>query len=190
MVQDACFCCVILANMNNLVPNHVLRKAFSSILILTVLVQPYFIIAARNHYTVDVVISLYVAPLLWWALEGFYSTSVCAKSAVWISGFAPKHVMNYLKLHNPRLASSLYEEPATTIPVSDATSDALQYLLEKYDLHPNDAKLFLLLSFNNKADCAAGNIISKSVTNGHSNNALVDVADVEAAAPVLRRKGL
>jgi hypothetical protein len=180
MFQNTCLACVILANIRNLVPNRILGNVFSSILILTVVVQPYFIIAARNHYTVDVVISLYVAPLLWWALEGFYATSVCAKCIVWISFFVPKYVLNYLKVHSPRLASSLEEETATAMPNSDATSEALQYLLEKYDMDLKDTKL--LLSFNNKTDCGNG------VMNDHSNNA--DVADVEAAAPVLRRKGL
>jgi hypothetical protein len=181
MFQNTCLCCVILANMTNLVPNRMLGNAFSFILILTVVVQPYFIIAARNHYTVDVVISLYVAPLLWWGLEGFYSTSMCAKTVVWISGLAPKYVVNYLKLHNRRLALSL-EEDATTMPVSDATSETLQYLLEKYDMDPNDTKL--LLSFSNKAACGGNSVMN----NGHSNSA--DVVDVELAAPVLRRKGL
>ena len=113
-------------------------------------------------------------------MEGFYSTSVCAKSAFWISGFAPKHVSKYLKLHSPRLlaaaaaaaaASSLEEETATyMLPVSGPTltSNALQYLLEKYNMDPKDTKL--LLSFNNRADC--GN----SVMNDHSNNA--NIADV------------
>ena len=194
MFQNTCFACVVIAHMPNLVPNRMLGNAFSSILILTVLVQPYFIIAARNHYTVDVVISLYVAPLLWWAMEGFYSTSMCAKSAVWISSFAPKYVSNYLKLHNPRLlaaaaaaVSSLEEETTTyMLPVSGATatSDALQYLLEKYDMDPKDTKL--LLSFNTKAADCGDNVMN----GGHSNDAPDDVADIEAAAPVLRRKGL
>ena len=192
MFQNTCFACVVIAHMPNLVPNRMLGNAFSSILILTVLVQPYFIIAARNHYTVDVVISLYVAPLLWWAMEGFYSTSMCAKSAVWISSFAPKYVSNYLKLHSPRLlaaaAISSLEEETTTymLPVSGATatSDALQYLLEKYDMDPKDTKL--LLSFNTKAADCGDNVMN----GGHSNDAPDDVADIEAAAPVLRRKGL
>jgi hypothetical protein len=91
-----------------------------------------------------------------------------------------------MKLHSPRLAaaSSLEEETTTSmLPVSGATGDALQDLLEKYGMDPKDTKL--LLSFNNKAaDC--GN----SVMNGGHFNDAPDVADVEAAASVLHQKGL
>jgi hypothetical protein len=107
---------------------------------------------------------------------------MCAKTVVWISGLAPKYIVNYLKLHSrTRLALSC-EEETTTMPVSDATSETLQYLLEKYDMDPNDTKL--LLSFSNKAACGGNSVMN----NGHSNSA--DVVDVELAAPVLRRKGL
>mmetsp|Transcript_21220 Transcript_21220/g.35563 ORF Transcript_21220/g.35563 Transcript_21220/m.35563 type:complete len:341 (-) Transcript_21220:61-1083(-) len=40
----------------------------------SVVAQMYFIVGTRNHYTVDVVVSAYFTPALWFALQHFYTT--------------------------------------------------------------------------------------------------------------------
>ena len=41
-------------------------------MVVTVVVQFVLIIAARNHYTVDVVVSLYIAPMIWITMEKMF----------------------------------------------------------------------------------------------------------------------
>jgi len=51
-----------------------LRTLAVWVLWLSVVAQVYFIIGSRNHYSVDVVVSGYFAPTLWFAFQHFYST--------------------------------------------------------------------------------------------------------------------
>jgi hypothetical protein len=42
-------------------------------------IEAYFIIAARKHYTVDIIVSLYTTPLLWnasFSIIGDYKSSI------------------------------------------------------------------------------------------------------------------
>ncbi len=124
MFQVASFCAVILAEMSNLMPHKVVARIISYLLIATVCIQPYFIIASRNHYSVDVVISSYLAPLVWFAMEGFYRTPFYKKGVIWFSQFVPSFIHEYLKVYNPSLLSKEKDNP----------DEELQDLVQKYKI--------------------------------------------------------
>lgn len=122
----------MIANLHRLVPHQFLRRFIAYTLVLTVVVQPYYILAARNHYTVDVVVSSYVAPMLWWAMEGFYTTSIYSSCAAWWATFCvPKFIQNYLKLHDP---TSKGDRPI----MSDRLSREIEYLVDVYGIDQDD----------------------------------------------------
>lgn len=52
-----------------------LRVGVPLFLWFTVVVQGICIVKARNHYTVDVVVASYVAPLLWYAVQGIFASA-------------------------------------------------------------------------------------------------------------------
>lgn len=116
MFQDTSFTIIVLSYIYYLLPHHnnnypnmhpirIIIQILSIILVLTVLLQPYFIIAARNHYTVDVVVASYVAPMLWWTLEGyFYTTSfyttIISKN-IWWRYMNKRYLQSYIIKNHP-----------------------------------------------------------------------------------------
>jgi hypothetical protein len=92
--------------------------------------------------------------------EGFIPLPWCAKVLCGFLGFAPKHVMNYLKSTRFRFVFCMKsQQQRYRFLMLRAT--LCWVLARKVAIELNDAKLFLLpLSFNT-ADCAAGNTISK-----------------------------
>lgn len=128
MFQVTSFCAITVGDISKLMPNEIIGRCVSFILIATVFIQPYFIIAARNHYSVDVVVSSYVAPLLWYAMEGFYKSSVSKNIAGWFNFFVPDFVKHYIKINNPCILQSNELE----------LDDDLKYIVEKYKLDATD----------------------------------------------------
>mmetsp|Transcript_3669 Transcript_3669/g.5663 ORF Transcript_3669/g.5663 Transcript_3669/m.5663 type:complete len:366 (-) Transcript_3669:485-1582(-) len=136
MFQDTTFCVVMIANLHLLVPHKTLRRLIACMLVVTVIVQPYFIIAARNHYSVDVVVSSYVAPMLWWAMEGFYTTSIYLRCATWWATFCvPKYIQDYLKRHDPTPKCDKHL-------LSEGLSKELDHLIGTYGIENDDVKQF------------------------------------------------
>ena len=136
MFQVTSFCCIILGELAKLMPNPQASRVVSMILIMTVFIQPYYIIAARNHYSVDVVISSYLAPMLWWAMEGYYKTQFYKKSVLFFNRIVPSFVENYIKVHNPTIMQS---------NTTSETDDELQSLISKYGINSSDSNILLKL---------------------------------------------
>ncbi len=105
MFQVTSYCAVIFGDMSKLIPHKVLARIVMCIMLVPWCIQPYLIISARNHYTVDVVVSTYLAPLVWFALEGFYRTTCCKNVTIWFSQFVPSYIRNYLRDYKPSLHS-------------------------------------------------------------------------------------
>merc|ERR1712151_357274 len=110
MFQDTSFTIIVLSYIYYLLPHYNLFiqstiKILSFILICTVVLQPYFIIAARNHYTVDVVVSSYVAPMLWWTLEGYFYTTSFYKTIIsknnWWRYMNKHYLQSYIIKNHP-----------------------------------------------------------------------------------------
>jgi len=135
MFQVMTFSIVTLAHLNDLVRNRFISRIVSTILVVTPLLQPIFIIGARNHYTVDVVVSSYVAPLLYLAMERFYTTSFYKCSAKWTSTLIPTFLRKFLDEKNPCRASREEE----LLEINPELSD----IVKKYEMIPKDI-LFLL----------------------------------------------
>eukprot|EP01084_Bolivina_argentea_P006939 13106_1 len=131
MFQVTSFCAVILAEMSKLMPHKVIARIISYLLIATVCIQPYFIVASRNHYSVDVVISTYLAPLVWFAMEGFYRSSFYKKGVICFSQFVPSFVQEFLEVYNPSLLSKKEK---------DDLDEELQYLVQKYKIGRSDSQ--------------------------------------------------
>mmetsp|Transcript_966 Transcript_966/g.2166 ORF Transcript_966/g.2166 Transcript_966/m.2166 type:complete len:380 (-) Transcript_966:175-1314(-) len=131
MFQVTSFCAVMLSESKKLMPSAPLGRAWCLLLVLTVCVQPYYIIASRNHYSVDVVISSYLAPLVWYAMEGFYKTSLHRKGVAWFQWFVPKALKTFLHTRNPTCVPSEKEEKAER-------DRELQYLASKYKMDAQD----------------------------------------------------
>ncbi len=133
MFQVTSFCAVILCEMSKLMPHKVIARIVSCLLISTVCLQPYFIIASRNHYSVDVVISSYLAPLVWYAMEGFYRTSFHQKGVIWFSEFVPSFIHEFLKAHDPSWVSRKEKDNRDT--------GGLQCLAQEYKSDGCDSQL-------------------------------------------------
>lgn len=102
MLQIMTFSTIVLSNLNTLVTNKFIARIMKYLIILTVIVEPYFIISARNHYTVDVVIAIYISPMLCWSMEGIYMTDWYKNSCQYVSTrLVPTSIQNYLKENNP-----------------------------------------------------------------------------------------
>jgi hypothetical protein len=116
----------MLAHVKQLFPPkyRLLGRVFAGIMIATVMIQPYFILRARNHYTVDVVVSLYVAPMVWWTMEGFYTTQFYQTCAAWWGGLVPEFISTYLQRENPCIFPTAAQEA--------------EYLADKYSMENQD----------------------------------------------------
>jgi hypothetical protein len=79
--------------------------------------MPIMAVAARNHYTVDVVVSLYLAPLMWIASRQIYASKTLKKiSDRFVRPLQPEWALRYLErkqyvFHTVRSAASLCELP-------------------------------------------------------------------------------
>ena len=135
MFQVTSFCFIVLGELPKLLPNRETARLVSFALIMTVCIQPYFIIAARNHYSVDVVVSSYVAPMLWWSMEGFYKSWPYKKIVLFFNRFVPYFIENFIKVHNPCIMQS-------ATPDRD---DELQFLIAKYGISVKDSELLMIL---------------------------------------------
>jgi len=150
MFQNTTLCIIMIANLHLLVPHKMLRRLIAYMLVVTVIVQPYFIIAARNHYSVDVVVSTYVAPMLWWAMEGFYTTSFYFRCATWWATFCvPKYIQDYLKRHDPTPQCDKHL-------LSESLSKELDYLVDTYDIEKDDVQKFKDLLMAEKRSLTRG----------------------------------
>jgi PAP2 superfamily C-terminal len=161
--QVTSFCVIMLANMPGLLPPRyqaTVGRFLSTVLISTVLVIPYFILAARNHFTVDVVIALYVAPMTWWALEGFYTTATYRSGCSWWDRHVPHLVRCYLNQRDrcgrPTVAA---------VMAATEQRHVIRHLVDKYRIEASETQCLL------DAICASGsgkfNAASSAAASAH-----------------------
>lgn len=114
--QTMSFTVICLLHVNGIMPNKTCKWLHSAVLISSACIQPYFILGARNHYTVDVVVAAYTAPMVCLTMEHFYATSLYKNGLKWYARqFVPKALANYLSINNPSnrygKKSKLYFKP-------------------------------------------------------------------------------
>lgn len=71
MFQDVILCIILTRYATKVLPQRWLHVTVPSIMWCLAVVQAPLIIAARNHYTVDIVVACYLAPLVWIALDKY-----------------------------------------------------------------------------------------------------------------------
>lgn len=100
--QTASFTVVCLLHMHAFIPNKTLARLHSAVLVLSAAIQPYFILGARNHYSVDVVVAAYTAPMVCLTMEHFYKTTFYTDGLKWYARkLVPQGLASFLTRNNP-----------------------------------------------------------------------------------------
>ena len=76
MFQNIILSIVVTTYASRLFVNITIRSMFIATMWTLTIVQVPLIIAARNHYTVDLTVATYLAPLVWIALDRLHTPPV------------------------------------------------------------------------------------------------------------------